>query len=111
MKAVADPVRRRLVEELAHGERTAGELVDRAKADFGVGQPGTSKHLRVLRHSGVVASRVDGKCRVYRLRPEPLAEIAEWVQRQTRFWTHRLDALGDTLADELAGASTERVTR
>lgn len=104
-------MRRRIVEELARGERTAGELVARAHAAFGVGQSGTSKHLRVLRHSGVVGSRVDGKRRVYRLMPEPITEIAEWAQRQTRFWNQRLDALADALVDDVATHPTGRDTR
>jgi DNA-binding transcriptional ArsR family regulator len=100
LQAVADPVRRRVVETLAEGERTAGELVDVVSAAFGLGQSGTSKHLQVLRTCGVVTSRVAGKQRIYRLRPEPFAEIAAWAERQTRFWNRRLDALTDALAEE-----------
>jgi len=99
-QAVADPVRRRLVESLAEGERSAGELADLARQDFGVGQSGTSKHLRVLRESTLVVFRVDGARRVYRLRPDRINEIAQWVQHQTRFWTARLDDLGDELRQE-----------
>ena len=96
-QAVADPIRRRLVETLAEGERSAGELAALALQDFGVGQSGTSKHLRVLRESTLVACRVDGARRVYRLQPDRINEIALWAQRQSRFWAARLDDLDDEL--------------
>jgi DNA-binding transcriptional ArsR family regulator len=100
LQAVADPVRRRVVETLAEGERTAGELVDVVGVAFGLGQSGTSKHLQVLRTCGVVTSRVAGKQRIYQLRPEPFAEIAAWAERQVRFWNARLDALTDALTED-----------
>jgi DNA-binding transcriptional ArsR family regulator len=100
LQAVADPVRRRVVEALADGERTAGELVETIGAAFGLGQSGTSKHLQVLRTSGVVTSRVAGKQRIYRLRPEPFVEMAAWAERQTRFWNSRLDALTEALTED-----------
>ena len=99
-QAVADPVRRRLVESLAAGERSAGELAAVARAEFGVGQSGTSKHLRALRESALVVSRVDGARRVYRLQPRRVDEIARWAQRQTGFWAGRLDALEAQLDGE-----------
>ncbi|MBB6378166.1 DNA-binding transcriptional ArsR family regulator [Pseudonocardia eucalypti] len=99
-QAVADPVRRELVEVLAGGERSAGELAEHAANRFGLTQPGTSKHLRALRDAGVVASRVDGKRRVYRLRPARVRELADWAERMTRFWDARLDALGAALERE-----------
>jgi DNA-binding transcriptional ArsR family regulator len=100
LQAVADPVRRRVVEVLAGGERTAGELVDVVAADFGLGQSGTSKHLQVLRTCGVVTSRVAGKQRIYQLRPQPFAEIAAWAEGQARFWNARLDALTEALTED-----------
>lgn len=99
-QAVADPVRRRLVEVLAEGERAAGDLAERARADFGVSQPATSKHLRVLREAGLVENRVDGSRRIYRLRPSGITEIADWAERQATFWTDRLDALELDLQQE-----------
>lgn len=99
-QAVADPVRRRLVEVLADGERSAGELAAVVHAEFGVGQSGASKHLRALRDSTLVASRVDGARRIYRLRPGHLDELAQWAHRQTRFWNSRLDALESELDDK-----------
>lgn len=99
-QAVADPVRRRLVEMLADGERSAGELAAVAHAEFGVGQSGTSKHLRELRNSTLVVSRVDGARRIYRLQPWHLDELAQWAHRQTRFWNSKLDALESELNEK-----------
>ncbi|HEY8719762.1 metalloregulator ArsR/SmtB family transcription factor, partial [Pengzhenrongella sp.] len=71
MDALGDPVRRRLVELLSAGERSAGTLADAVGAEFGISQPATSRHLRVLREVGMVASAVDGQRRLYSLRREP----------------------------------------
>lgn len=93
-QAVADPVRRSMVERLAdRGEATAGELSALAAEVFGIRQPTASKHLKVLREAGVVSSSVDAQRRVYRLERGPLDDLAGWAARQTRFWTGRLDAL------------------
>ena len=56
-------------------------------------QPGVSKHLKVLREAGLVAVRADGKQRLYALRPEPLAEVDQWLEPYRAFWSERLDAL------------------
>jgi DNA-binding transcriptional ArsR family regulator len=56
-------------------------------------QPGVSKHLKVLRKAGLVAVRPDGKRRLYALRPEPLAEVDQWLEPYRAFWSKRLDAL------------------
>jgi len=98
MDALGDPVRRRLVELLADGERTAGELADAVGAEFGVSQPGASRHLRVLREAGVVRSEVDGQRRLYSVRAEPLEEIEQWARGVRRFWDQRLDALETEVA-------------
>lgn len=98
LEAVGDPVRRRFVELLAHGERTAGELAASAAEEFGITQPAASRHLRVLREAGVVASRVDGQRRVYALDPAGLQEAAAWFDGLATFWEQRLDALGTELA-------------
>lgn len=98
MDALGDPVRRRLVELLADGERTAGELATAVGAEFGVSQPGASRHLRVLREAGVVESTVDGQRRLYSVRPEALSEVEQWAGGVRRFWDQRLDALGTELA-------------
>ena len=87
--ALADPTRRRLLELLAAGERSAGELA----AEFGISRPGVSRHLRVLREAGLVRARGDGQRRLYSVDPTPLAEVAEWLAPWRAFWAQRLDAL------------------
>jgi DNA-binding transcriptional ArsR family regulator len=86
---LAEPTRRRIVELLAEGERSAGEIA----AEFPTSRPGVSRHLRVLRESGLVRARGEGQRRLYSLDPGPLAELDEWLQRYRSFWTNRLDAL------------------
>jgi len=86
---LADPTRRRILDLLLEGPRPVGELVQR----LGLSQPGTSKHLRVLRDAGLVEARKDAQRRVYELRPEPLADVAAWLDPFRREWANRLDAL------------------
>jgi DNA-binding transcriptional ArsR family regulator len=88
-QALADPTRRRIVELLAEGERSAGDLA----AEFTVSRPAVSRHLRVLRQSGLVQVRDDAQRRLYSLDPAPLAELDDWLGRYRRFWAQRLDAL------------------
>ncbi len=85
-EALADPTRRRIVELVSEGERSAGEIA----SAFAISRPGVSKHLRVLREHGVIRSRSDGTRRLYSLDGEGLAELDDWIRR---FWTNRLDAL------------------
>ncbi len=92
---LAEPNRRRILDELCQGERSVGELVDR----LSLSQTAVSKHLRVLREAELVASRVDKQHRRYRLRPEPLAEVDSWLMPYRHFWATRLDAL-ETLLDQ-----------
>ena len=86
---LSEPTRRRIVELLAEGERTAGEIA----AQFETSRPGVSRHLRVLRESGLVLAREEGQRRVYSLDPAPLAELDDWLGRLRAFWVNRLDAL------------------
>jgi DNA-binding transcriptional ArsR family regulator len=88
-EALADPTRRRIVELLADGERSAGEIA----AQFETSRPGVSRHLRVLREHGLVRAREQAQRRLYSLDPAPLAELDEWLARYRGFWTNRLDAL------------------
>ena len=90
LEALADPTRRTIVELLAEGELTAGQLA----SSFSTSRPAVSRHLRVLREHGLVQARVQGRERLYSLDPEPLAELDEWLSRYRSFWTNRLDALG-----------------
>ena len=93
LEALADPTRRRIVELLAEDERDAGELA----SHFTVSRPAVSRHLRVLRETGLVRSRGVAQRRVYSLEPAPLAELDAWLARYRRFWSDRLDALDTQL--------------
>ncbi|CAM3881181.1 helix-turn-helix transcriptional regulator [Kibdelosporangium persicum] len=95
---LGDPVRRRILELLADGERAAGEISAVVQEEFGISQPGVSQHLRVLRDNGFATVRPDGTRRLYSVDPEPLKQIDVWLDRYRRFWTQRLDALGTELA-------------
>ncbi len=92
--ALADPTRQRIVEMLAMADRDAGSIA----AEFSVSRPAISRHLRVLRESGVVESRTAGQRRVYRLVPEALYEVEQWASRYRAFWQGRLDGLEEHLA-------------
>jgi len=89
LAALADPTRRRIVELLAEGERTAGELA----SQFEAARPGVSRHLRVLREHGLVRVRAEGRRRVYSLDPRPLDDLDAWLTHYRAFWQNRLDAL------------------
>ncbi len=93
-EALADPTRRRILELLASGEHTAGEIADQ----FPVSRPAISRHLRVLRETGLVRYREEAQRRVYALDPTPLAELDAWLGRYRRFWQNRMDALDTELA-------------
>ena len=94
---LGDPVRRRILELLAGGERSAGEVGAVVQEEFGISQPGVSSHLRVLRESGFVCVRAEGTRRLYALDPAPLREVDAWLERYRRFLDQRLDALGTEL--------------
>lgn len=96
-QALADPVRRRIVETLGRGDRPAGELAQALHAEFGISQPATSRHLRVLRESGVAACATHGTERRYSLNVESIEDVAAWLDEVRRFWRHRLDALDTEL--------------
>ena len=91
---LAEPSRRQILDLLLERPRLVGELTDQ----LGLTQPGTSKHLRVLREAGLVRVRRDAQRRWYELCPEPLAEIDAWLAPYRRLWTGRLDALERHLA-------------
>lgn len=95
---VGDPVRRRLLELLAEGERSAGELTGVVRAEFGISQPAVSQHLKVLRENGFATVRPEGTRRLYAVDPEGMQEVDAWVAQFRRFWANRLDALGTELA-------------
>src|SRR6476620_1698904 len=93
LKVIAEPTRRRILDAVRDGERSVGELVE----EVGMHQPGVSRHLKVLRDAGLVEVRRDAQRRLYRLRPEPLMELDEWLEPYRREWAARLDALEDHL--------------
>jgi DNA-binding transcriptional ArsR family regulator len=95
---LGDPVRRRILELLAEGERTAGDVSTVVQREFGISQPGVSQHLRVLRDSGFTSVRAVGTRRLYALDPTPLREVDAWLEGFRRFWTPHLDALATELA-------------
>jgi DNA-binding transcriptional ArsR family regulator len=95
---LGDPVRRRILELLADGERAAGEIGAVVQAEFGISQPAVSQHLRVLRDSGFATVRPDGARRLYAVDPAPLQQIDVWLERYRRFWAQPLDALATELA-------------
>jgi DNA-binding transcriptional ArsR family regulator len=88
--ALTDANRRAILELLLERPRPVGELVERLR----LSQPGTSKHLRVLREAGLVRVTQDGQRRMYALDPEPMAELDAWLAPYRRLWSRSLDALG-----------------
>jgi DNA-binding transcriptional ArsR family regulator len=104
LRAMADEGRRTLLESLADGPATAGELA----ALLPIARPGVSRHLRVLREAGLVEVRQEAQRRIYALRPEPLSEVDEWLDPYRRLWEQRLDALHTEVA---RGRRERRSTR
>ncbi|HEV7469171.1 MAG TPA: metalloregulator ArsR/SmtB family transcription factor [Pseudonocardia sp.] len=99
-EVLVEPARRRILDLLRERPRLVGELT----AELGMSQPGTSKHLRVLREAGLVEVQADAQRRRYALRPEPLAEIDAWLAPYRRMWNRSLDALErhlDEMPDEM----------
>ncbi len=94
LRALADDSRRTILEALAGGPATAGELA----ALLPIARPGVSRHLRVLREAGLVEVHQEAQRRIYGLRPEPLAEVDEWLNQYRALWEHRLDALHTEVA-------------
>src|ERR671911_388347 len=90
---LGDPVRRRILELLASGEHSSGDIVTIAQQEFGISQPAVSQHLRVLRDSGFTSVRVDGTRRLYSVDASPLQEVDAWLGRFRAFWEPKLDAL------------------
>ncbi|MGW3962328.1 ArsR/SmtB family transcription factor [Amycolatopsis sp. NPDC005003] len=101
---LGDPVRRRILELLADGERAAGAVTDVIRAEFGISQPAVSQHLKVLRDNGFAVVRQDGARRLYAVGHAPLQDVDVWLDRFRRYWAPRLDAL----ATEIARGKRER---
>ncbi len=93
LAALADPTRRRIIELLAEGELSAGEIA----SHFRTTRPGVSRHLRVLRQHGLVRARAEGQRRLYSVDPRPLEELDAWLGHYSSFWRNRLVALDTEL--------------
>ncbi len=85
LDVLGDPIRRRILELLADGERTAGSLAEVINAEFGISQPAVSQHLRVLRESGFARVRAEGTKRLYEIDGTALREVDGWLARFERF--------------------------
>ncbi|MCU7726112.1 metalloregulator ArsR/SmtB family transcription factor [Actinoplanes sp. KI2] len=95
---LGDPVRRRILELLADGERSSGEVTEVIRAEFGISQPAVSQHLKVLRDNGFATVRPEGARRLYAVDDTALREADEWLGRFRRFWAPRLAAMGTEVA-------------
>jgi DNA-binding transcriptional ArsR family regulator len=87
--AIAAPVRREMLRHMAGGEVPVTDLAER----FGMSLSAVSQHLAILREAGLVCQRKEGRQRFYRTNPEPLRQVADWLDHYTPFWTDRLGAL------------------
>ena len=103
---IAEPSRRAILSLLASSERSVGEIETKLRLP----QPSVSKHLRVLREAGFVESRVDAQRRLYRLNPQPLLEVDEWLAPFRRYWAAHVDALERHL-DRMARVPKKRGRR
>ena len=97
-EALADPMRRRIVEALSAGEQQVNDVVER----LDIHQSGVSRHLRILLEAGFVTVRPDGPRRLYSLRPEPFQELDAWLANYRGLWEKRLDRFGEALRERRA---------
>ena len=104
LRALADDHRRKMLETLAGGPATAGELA----ALLPIARPGVSRHLRVLREAGLVEVRQEAQRRIYSLSPQPLTEINDWLSVYLSLWEQRLDALHTEIARGKRGRRSTR---
>ena len=89
INVIAEPSRLSILDELRNGEQMVSTLVEKLE----MSQPAVSKHLRVLRDAGLVSVRPDGQRRLYRVRPDPLIELDDWLEPYRQMWTRSLDRL------------------
>jgi DNA-binding transcriptional ArsR family regulator len=95
---LGEPVRRRILELLARGEHSSGQIVGIVGAEFGITQAAVSQHLKVLRDNDFATVRPDGARRIYRIDTAPLQEIDQWLNQFRHFWEPKLDALATEVA-------------
>jgi DNA-binding transcriptional ArsR family regulator len=93
--AVAESRRREILDTLIAGEKAVGTIVN----DLSMTQPQVSKHLRVLSEVGLVSCRAEGRRRLYRLEPEHLRPLHDWLATYERAWNERLDRMDDYLKE------------
>src|SRR5947209_19656855 len=93
LQVLGEPRRRAILDVLREGEQPVGAVV----GQLGLSQPAVSKHLRVLRDAGLVEARVDAQRRLYRIRPEPLADLDAWLASYRKLWNSHLNLLEDHL--------------
>lgn len=101
---LSDPVRRRILELLSHGEMASGEVVEAIGAEFGITQAAVSQHLKVLREGGFARVRAEAQRRLYSVDASGLRAADAWIGQFRRFWEPKLDAL----ATEIARGKRER---
>ena len=94
LQALSDPTRQRIVEMLAAGALSSGEIAGR----FELSPPAISQHLKTLKQARLVSVQIDRQKRIYSLDPAGVEEVSEWVARIRAFWNPRLDALEAALA-------------
>ncbi|MBK17897.1 MAG: transcriptional regulator [Rhodospirillaceae bacterium] len=102
--ALSDPTRRAILARLAKGEASVGELAD----PFEISLPAISRHLKVLQQAGLIERKTEAQWRRCALNPEPLMEVAGWLERYREFWESRFDALEEFLKSELKSPSSQR---
>ena len=95
-RALAHPLRRGIVERLAHGPATIGE----ATGGFGVSKPTISKHVKVLEEAGVVVRTIDGRTHRLDLDLDALGEAVDWIDRQRAIWERMFDVVDDLLEEQ-----------
>ena len=94
LQALSDPTRQRIVEMLASGALSSGDIAGR----FALSPPAISQHLKTLKQAHLVQVRTDKQKRIYSLDPDGVAEVSDWVARIQAFWNPRLDALEAALS-------------
>jgi len=95
---LGDPVRRRILELLATGELSSGDMVAVISREFGITQSAVSQQLRVLRDAGFASVRADGARRIYAVQSARLREVDDWLGKFRAFWLPKLDALATEVA-------------
>ena len=105
--ALGDATRRRMLRELAKGERTVGELAE----PFTMSLAAASKHIKALENAGLIHRQVRGRTHICRLDPGPLASADQWLRYYERFWSGRLDALEQLLRDDDARKAEAKKSR